>query len=264
MGAAASIPTDPSRRLEVIDAGFSRTGTLSFSAALEKLLDGPVHHGGTQIFNREDAYCRKISLLYKYRREGDRARLLKTLKECIAGFAACADAPMIHFLPELLELYPDVKVVLVTRDPKHWWQSFAAFGDNTDNSSLGLLHWILFPLPGARWFADTAKGFQEDPIQTHGRPASGPEFLEVHNEWVRSLVPKDRLLEMDLAGGWEPLCKFLGKPIPDEPFPRLNDREHRDKYMRSMLYQAGAAWAGVIVTVGFTSFGIWRAWQGMR
>ena len=25
--------------------------------------------------------------------------------------------------------------------------------------------------------------------------------------------------------GWEPLCRFLGKDVPDVPFPRVNDRE---------------------------------------
>lgn len=54
MGQVASVPTDNSRRLKVIDAGFSRTGTLSYTYALEILLDGPVHHTATQLFNRED------------------------------------------------------------------------------------------------------------------------------------------------------------------------------------------------------------------
>lgn len=54
MGQVASIPTDKRRRLEVIDAGLPRTGTLSYAYALEKLLDGPVHHTATQLFNRED------------------------------------------------------------------------------------------------------------------------------------------------------------------------------------------------------------------
>lgn len=54
MGQVASIPTDKSRTLKVIDAGFSRTGTLSYAYALEILLDGPVHHTASQLFNRED------------------------------------------------------------------------------------------------------------------------------------------------------------------------------------------------------------------
>ena len=54
MGAAPSIPRDRSRQLEVIGAGYGRTGTSAISMALEKLLDGPVMHGGSQILARED------------------------------------------------------------------------------------------------------------------------------------------------------------------------------------------------------------------
>jgi len=54
MGGVASIPTDPSQKVTVISAGYSRTGTVSMSLALAKLLDGPVLHGGTQILVRDD------------------------------------------------------------------------------------------------------------------------------------------------------------------------------------------------------------------
>lgn len=39
---------------------------------------------------------------------------------------------------------------------------------------------------------------------------------------VRGLVPKERLLEWTVEDGWEPLCAFLEKPVPDEPFPHVN------------------------------------------
>jgi Sulfotransferase domain len=32
-------------------------------------------------------------------------------------------------------------------------------------------------------------------------------------------VPADRLLVYEVTHGWEPLCAFLGVPVPDEPFP---------------------------------------------
>lgn len=49
------------------------------------------------------------------------------------------------------------------------------------------------------------------------------DILQAHKDKVRQLVPKEQLLEMDLSDGWEPLCKFLGVPVPNEPFPRAND-----------------------------------------
>lgn len=41
---------DPSATVEVVGAGYSRTGTSSLQLALEKLINGPVYHGGTQIW----------------------------------------------------------------------------------------------------------------------------------------------------------------------------------------------------------------------
>lgn len=54
MGGVPSLPTDRTQRIQVIGAGYSRTGTLSMCMALETLLGGPVMHGGTHLFGRED------------------------------------------------------------------------------------------------------------------------------------------------------------------------------------------------------------------
>jgi hypothetical protein len=40
---------------------------------------------------------------------------------------------------------------------------------------------------------------------------------------------------MDVKEGWEPLCKFLGKPIPDEGFPRTNDAEATDAATKALF-----------------------------
>lgn len=54
MGGNYSVPADPSRTLQVIGAGYSRTGTASMQIALSRLLDGPVIHGGTQLLEGSD------------------------------------------------------------------------------------------------------------------------------------------------------------------------------------------------------------------
>lgn len=48
----ASVP----KTLQVIGAGYSRTGTVSFSKALERLLGGPVCHSGTACLLREEGW----------------------------------------------------------------------------------------------------------------------------------------------------------------------------------------------------------------
>ena len=47
-------------------------------------------------------------------------------------------------------------------------------------------------------------------------------MIRYHQE-VQENVPADRLLVWSVSDGWEPLCEFLGLPVPDQPFPHLND-----------------------------------------
>jgi hypothetical protein len=69
-----------------------------------------------------------------------------------------------------------------------------------------------------------------DVIRTHtfdGRFSDRAHCLAVftsHNQAVRESIAPDRLLVFDVKEGWEPLCAFLGVPVPtDEPFPHVND-----------------------------------------
>ena len=52
--------------------------------------------------------------------------------------------------------------------------------------------------------------------------SSDLEPLVKHNLYVKSVVPKEDLLIWNLKDGWEPLCNFLGKEIPDGPIPHEN------------------------------------------
>ena len=47
-----------------------------------------------------------------------------------------------------------------------------------------------------------------------------------HNDKVRKLVPAERFLEFSPSQGWGPLCQFLRKDIPNEPFPYINQGNH--------------------------------------
>ena len=48
---------------------------------------------------------------------------------------------------------------------------------------------------------------------------------EAHNAAVRAAVPPERLVDYRAGDGWEPLCKALGVPVPDAPFPHVNSTE---------------------------------------
>ncbi|MQA94386.1 MAG: hypothetical protein GEV11_06915 [Streptosporangiales bacterium] len=51
------------------------------------------------------------------------------------------------------------------------------------------------------------------------------EIFRRHEETVRAALPAERLLVFDVREGWEPLCRFLEVPVPEEPFPHLNEGE---------------------------------------
>jgi hypothetical protein len=46
-----------------------------------------------------------------------------------------------------------------------------------------------------------------------------------HNAEVKATIPPERLLVYSVKEGWGPLCRFLGVPEPEEPFPHVNTSE---------------------------------------
>jgi len=66
-------------------------------------------------------------------------------------------------------------------------------------------------------------------------PPHRPHLLRFFNDWkeaVVSTVPAERLLVWQVKQGWGPLCQFLGVPVPEEPFPNVNDTPSMLKKIR--------------------------------
>ena len=77
--------------------------------------------------------------------------------------------------------------------------------------------------------------------------------VEFFNTWVaevKSHVPADRLLIHEAKQGWKPLCEFLNVPIPDRPYPRVNDTETRRKGMQRLKVISYALFFGIPAVVG--------------
>ncbi len=85
------------------------------------------------------------------------------------------------------------------------------------------------------------------------------ELLLNWNEKVKQMVPPEKLLIMDLKEGWEPLCTFLGVPVPDEPLPRANDAAAADKAANDIADKLFRIWLGVLFSAtGITAFAVWK------
>ena len=192
--------------MDVIGAGFGRTGTLSMKVALEMLGFGPCAHMLPLIGDEER------SALFTRAAAGDEASLDKALD----GHRSTVDWPGVFFWRELVAKYPDAKVVLTVRDPEKWYASAERTIWQATNAPTP---------PGMEAFREMCDATNWDGT-FHGRFGDRAYAIKVfteHNETVRRTIPADRLLEYEVGEGWDRLCAFLDVPVPEQEFPRLND-----------------------------------------
>jgi len=124
----------------------------------------------------------------------------------------CVDWPSAHYWRELIEVYPQARVILTARPADSWWESFSKtilnYIDTTDDrETLGIT-----------LVANQA---------LQGRPHDRDHVIalyEAHVAEVKATVPPERLLVHNLGDGWGPLCAHLGVAVPDVPFPSRNTR----------------------------------------
>lgn len=194
--------------MQVIGAGFGRTGTMSMQAALE-LLGYRCYHMKeiTEHPGHLQAWHELVS--------GTAPMDWKTL---FADFEATVDFPACIYYRELLREFPDAKVILTLRDPDRWFQSFLSLQQVTDRFR------VFRFVPRARRFLNFVDLLLP---KVFGSPRDRERCMDVfnaHNQAVQENVPADRLLVFRVQEGWEPLCKFLERDVPKgTPFPHLNE-----------------------------------------
>lgn len=195
--------------LDVIGAGFGRTGTLSLKTALEMLGFGPCHHMTEVLENPAQ--------LPFWNRAADGEAV--DWDEVYGDYRATVDWPGCAFYAELAEHYPQAKVILSRRDPEAWFASM----EQTILASMSQMGLAGETVPddhpmrfGAVLIADRAFGGDFS-------KANVIAAYERHNAAVIDAIPQDRLLVFEAAQGWAPLCEFLDVPVPDSDYPRSND-----------------------------------------
>lgn len=205
--------------LEVIGAGFGRTGTESLKKALEQLGFGPCDH----MFELIKSTWRVEHLEALER--GEPANLEALFK----GFRSAVDFPYAKYYRELMAAYPKAKVVLTVRDPDAWYDSAIKTIFKGPPPAAFMLSRLLSPVSRtARGFprcfsyvrAALFDGLFEGKVQDRGFMT---ELFSRWNEEVQRTVPAERLLVFQVKDGWEPLCRFLRVDVPDRPFPRSNE-----------------------------------------
>src|ERR671916_717534 len=99
--------------IEVIGAGFGRTGTMSLKVALEELGFGPCYHM-IELFGHPEHVP-----IWEAASQGKSV----DWEELFSGYRATTDWPACTFYKKLMDRYPDAKVILTVRDPDRWYDS---------------------------------------------------------------------------------------------------------------------------------------------
>ncbi|MGN6467988.1 MAG: sulfotransferase family protein [Rhizobiaceae bacterium] len=237
--------------LQIIGAGFGRTGTWSTFAALNQL-GFPCYHMREVILNKANKghldFWRKVANTPPgTRHEWDRV---------FAGYTATVDNPACCVWKDLMDVYPDAKILLTLhpRGAEAWYESTIDTIYFTENLwQFKVMEWLT---PFGRKFGDmsrklvwgrTLKGVMDDKAKAVAR-------YNAYVEEVKAVVPPEKLLIFKVTDGWGPLCRFLDVPEPKEPFPNLNDRASIKKIIRDIIrgtYIMLALYAaGVLLVLG--------------
>jgi hypothetical protein len=213
---ASGIDTGPQNgemsELKVIGAGLGRTGTLSLKVALELLGFGPCYHM-LDVFERPHDIPQWVAAARGESVDWD---------GLFSGYQATTDWPGCTFWRTLASLYPNARLLLSVRDPGRWYESMRSTiveayerdlsAPETQAPGLlayrGMIDAVVWQGTFGGSFPDRERAIQ---------------VFERHAEDVKRAVPPERLLVYEPGQGWEPLCAFLDVPVPDQPFPHLND-----------------------------------------
>lgn len=207
--------------MKLIGAGLPRTATMTQKIALEQILRvGPCYHMANILTD--------LSLVPRWI---DAFEGKTDWQDIFDGFQSTVDWPGAFFYSELMDAYPDAKVLLSVRESKAWARSMrntiwaVLYGDclmrdlSNARARVDPMWASYLALMTAMWeksglLPAIEGGWDEDAL------ARG---MEQYCDEVRRTVPADRLLVWSPQQGWEPLCEFLGVPVPSVPLPRVND-----------------------------------------
>ncbi len=204
--------------MKLIGVGLPRTGTLSQKVALEMLGVGPCYHMVNVLGDLDNVEPWRRAV------DGD-----IVWSDIFDGFESTVDWPGSYFYRELMDVYPDAKMLLSVRDPDAWAQSMR-----------DTIWTLLYGQELLRHISETRR--QIDPkwraftdlmceMWQRSGLLNGPDTtlewmstaIQRYQDEVQDTVPAERLLVWSPADGWGPLCEFLEVPVPDMPFPHLND-----------------------------------------
>jgi len=197
--------------LEVVGAGFGRTGTNSLKLALEMLGFGPCHHM-FEVRDRPEQVAFWTAAARGERTDWDTV---------FDGFKATVDWPSAYFWKPIAAYYPNAKVILSVRPVETWVTSI----HSTIHQSLKRRMerpTELLRAQGEMAYEIIERRTFDDRLSDADHAAA---VFRAHAAEVKATIASERLLIYDVVEGWEPLCRHLGVSVPNVPFPRTNSTQ---------------------------------------
>lgn len=219
--------------MQVICVGLPRSGTESLQKALLILGYDYTFHGWDMLNESPHRMNAWVALARRKYFEPYSQPITAADFDALLGHAvAVTDAAANSFATELIEAYPDAKVILNTRRNTDAWH--ASVMSNIVAVNEDWLKWLLCWFNADLWWQwhvhqrvlwPTLFRCPDFRYLRSGVEPFGHTIHKHHSDMIRELVPTEKLLEWHVEDGWEPLCEFLGKKIPEEKFPRANDKD---------------------------------------
>lgn len=194
--------------LKVIGAGVGRTGTYSLKLAINQLGLGPCHHM-EEVLHNQPVQVPLWSAATKGQPDWE---------TIYHGYESAVDWPTAKFYRELIAAYPSAKFILTHRSPESWVASFS------ETIYKALAERDQAPTEMQAWLDMCSEIIAGTGFPDGLDDAGLMRAFNAHNDAVKAAIPAEQLLVYQVKEGWEPLCTFLGAPVPAEPFPRTNDR----------------------------------------
>jgi hypothetical protein len=210
--------------MKLIGAGLPRTATTTQMIALE-MLGLPCYHM-RDMMSDLDTSVPQWRQAFEGNGEWD---------QIFDGKESIVDWPGSYHWRELMDVYPDAKVLLSVRSAESWVESM-----NNTIAQIFLGDSILHHLAQAQYQIDPVYAAWLDVLRdmwvkvdimvpSGGDPDEMAAGFERWNQEVIDGVPAERLLVWNPKDGWEPLCEFLELPVPEQPLPHVNDTENFQK-----------------------------------
>lgn len=265
MSTPPKINKDYKGGLKVIGAGLGRTGTSSLKMAFEILYAAPCYHmteiiGATNQGTVPTDHVNFFMDVIRFKNttnpsDSAKAAIHEEIEKQYDNYASTTDLPACMYWKELLTAYPNAKVVLSVRDAKGWHKSCTDTIFNFElcnpNMPLGVKILTTFVPFYRRWsrMVHACWGYK------FNADYSLEQSTKVFDEFNASVIkdcPKDKLLVFDVKEGWDPLCKFLNLPVPEQKFPHENDTAHFKKvvFIMNIMGYALAASTAAVAYVG--------------